>query len=462
MRNRSFKNVVALENYSIKDVMRIIDLSGLRVAYIVDQKNKLIGAVSDGEIRRAIIKGKDVNSPVRNIINCNPVVLKENDLTNIYKVRKRVKKLLTLMPDSRYIPLTNNDGLPLKLLSCSNLLGQKRYANRITTGKGKSVLVVGGAGYLGSVLVRRLLSSGFKVKVLDMLMYGASSIEQLLNNDQFELIEGDMRNISILVRALYNVDSVINLAAIVGDPACDNKPEGTIETNYLANKVLAEACKYHQINRFIYSSTCSVYGVMDGTQRLDETSTLNPLSLYARSKIQSEEGILALEDENFSPTILRMGTLYGYSPRMRFDLVVNTMIKSAVIDKKITVFNGGNQWRPLLNVDDAAWAFVKCLKSPLNNINGEIFNVGSSSQNYKIVNIAKTVKRLIPTSKLIIQGEANDLRNYRVSFAKIEKKLRYKSTNRLEESAKRIKKAIEKGEIKDVNAPKYYNVENRQ
>jgi nucleoside-diphosphate-sugar epimerase len=319
--------------------------------------------------------------------------------------------------------------------------------------------VVGGAGYLGVVLCRKLLKEGYKVRVLDLLLFGAEPIQDLLNHKNFEFMEGDMRNISVIVKALWGVDAVVNLAAIVGDPACSTTPEAAIETNYLANKVLTEACKYHQINRFIYASTCSVYGVMEGEKELDENSPLNPVSLYARSKIQSEEGILSLEDENFSPTILRMSTLYGYSPRMRFDLVVNTMTKTAVIQNKIIVHNGGKQWRPLLHVEDAADAYMKCLKAPFEHIKGAVFNVGSNKQNYQIRQIAEAVKRCVPKAKLEIQESNNDARNYLVSFSRIEKLLNYRVSSDLENSIKRIKRAIESKEIENVDDARYYNVE---
>jgi len=349
--------------------------------------------------------------------------------------------------------------IPKDIMPCSLLLGQKGSPRGDNERKDGEILVVGGAGYLGSVLVRKLLERMFTVKVLDNIMYGIGPIEPLLSHDRFKFIEGDARNISVLVKALNNVDAVINLAAIVGDPACTNKPESAIETNYLANKILAEACKFHQVNRFIYASTCSVYGTMDGEKELDENSALNPVSLYARSKIQSEEGILSIEDENFSPTILRMGTLYGYSPRMRFDLVVNSMVKNAIVDKKIFIHGGGRQWRPLVNLEDAAEAYIKCLEAPLKRIKGEIFNVGSGRQNFQIIEIGRITHALIPGARLVIEEGKTDQRNYVVSFSKIEKRLDYRATRKLEDSILYIKKAIENGEIADVNDPKYYNVE---
>ncbi|MBF0385758.1 MAG: NAD-dependent epimerase/dehydratase family protein [Candidatus Omnitrophica bacterium] len=452
------KNVLIKQNASIKEAMRSIDHSGLRAVYVVDNENRLLGVVSDSEIRKSIIKGKDIKSPVKDIVKENPVVLHEKDLNDPVIIRKTVQKLRSRMPDARQILVLNSQGKPRQLAFIYRLLSQKKNKHD-TEHSGKNILVVGGAGYLGSVLVRKLLAKGYRVRVLDVLMFGRKPLEELLGNKRFELIEGDMRDISVLVRSLEGIDAVINLAAVVGDPACKSTPERTIETNYLANKALAEACKYNQINRFIYASTCSVYGVMTGDKHLDENSALNPVSLYARSKIQSEEGILSLVDENFSPTILRMGTLYGYSPRMRFDLVVNAMTKTAVLEKKIIVHNGGKQWRPLLEINDAAEAYIECLEAPVSRIKGAIFNVGSDEQNYQIIQMGQAVKRCVPDAELIIQEGSDDARNYLVSFGLIKKHLRYKAMNSLYDAVMRIKQAIIDKEIDKLDDKIYYNVE---
>lgn len=456
---KNIKQVLVKETASIKEAMRVIDRAGFRVAYVISGSGKFLGAVSDSEIRKAILRGFDVNSPAKDIINPNPIVLKEDELKKEDVKQKKIHALLKKMPDSEYIPVINRKGYPKFLFACTHLFSQKKHPQKKDAGNGKKVLVVGGAGYLGSVLARKMLSKGFMVRVLDVLLYGVQPIEPLLKNKPaFEFIEGDMRNITTLVRSLEGVDAVINLAAIVGDPACRNKPDAAIETNYLANKALAEACKYHQVNRFIYASTCSVYGAANGSEELSEESALNPVSLYARSKIQSEEGILSLEDENFSPTILRMSTLYGLSYRMRFDLVVNAMTKDAVTKKKIFVYNGGTQWRPFINVEDAADVFIRCLQSPLKMIKGQILNIGSKTQNYRIIDIAHMVKNCIPLARIVTQGRSHDARNYFVSFAKMEKILKMRAKRQLKESINKIKSSIINGEIKDVNDPSHYNI----
>lgn len=454
------KGAVLSAKTSIKNVMRGIDRSGLRSAYIVDSSGKLMGVVSDSEIRKSIIKGMDILSPVQSIVNENPVVLYEDELKDRLKLRRKINRLQNKMPDIDRILVIDRDKRPLRFVVCSRLMEIQKTMPKRLSHDSRNVLIVGGAGYLGVPLAGKLLKRGFRVRVLDTLTFGREPVQPFLRNSRFELLEGDMRHISTVVKALENMDVVVNLAAVVGDPACKNQPESAIETNYLANKVLAEACKYHQINRFIYASTCSVYGAAQGSKPLDENAPLNPVSLYARSKIQSEIGILELEDENFAPTILRMSTLYGYAPRMRFDLVVNTMTKTALTEGVIHVHNGGLQWRPLLHVDDAAEAYVKCIEAPVQKVKGIIFNIGSTSQNFRIIDIAHAVQKCVPGVRLDVGQGLNDPRDYSVSFERVEKGLKYKVRHGLEEAILKIKQAIKSGEIKNVDHPQYYNVEN--
>ena len=289
-----------------------------------------------------------------------------------------MNKVIERTPPTRFIPLLDSQKKLIKFILLSEL--KKPYRTESSEHKGvdensKKVLVVGGAGYLGSILVNKLLEKGYKVRILEIFLFGKESIDEIKNNPNLEVVEGDLRNIRTISNALKGMDAVIDLAAVVGDPACQTKPIDTIETNYLAAKTLAEACKYQQINKFIFASTCSVYG--QGEEKLSEESPLNPTSLYAKSKIKTEEGILSLSDDNFSPCILRMGTLYGLSPRMRFDLVVNVLTMKALTEKKIKIF-GGDQWRPLVHVSDVARAIVLVLKAPISKVGNQIFNVGNN------------------------------------------------------------------------------------
>ncbi len=319
--------------------------------------------------------------------------------------------------------------------------------------RNEKVLVIGGAGYLGTVLTCRLLENGYTIRVLDSLIYGKKPMQFLLDREGFDFVQGDIRNIETVVSALEDVDGVILLAAIVGDQASKARPSETVQTNYLASLAVARACKMKQINRFIYASTCSVYGV--GGTVLDEDSPLNPVSLYARTKIASEEGIFSISDSNFAPAIMRMSTLYGPSPRMRFDLVVNTMTMNAFLEKKITVL-GGEQWRPLLDIRDASNAYLKVLEADINTVKGEVYNVGCENQNYKIKDVAALIGDTLDTPVETVPSDT-DARDYRVSFNKIRNDLGFEVKHTIEGAVREIYHKLEIGEITDPRGRVYYN-----
>ena len=321
------------------------------------------------------------------------------------------------------------------------------------------LLLIGGGGYLGTVLAGRLLESGYEVRILDSFIYGKKSVQIFNGDKRIEIIEGDIRNIETVNKTMNGIDSVIHLAAVVGDPASVERPEQTVETNHLASLVLAQVCKMKGIQRFIYASTCSVYGI--GKEVLDEDAPLNPVSLYAKTKISSELGILGMMDDNFAPTIMRMSTLYGWSPRMRFDLVVNTMTMTSFTEKKINVF-GGEQWRPLVHVKDAAESYIKVLESDVDKMRGKVYNVGSEEQNYKIKEVSEIIVesiRKLPEKKveLNIQKTNTDARDYRVSFKRIQDELGFKVTHSISDAALEIYGKLDSGEIKDPKQKVYYN-----
>lgn len=318
------------------------------------------------------------------------------------------------------------------------------------------ILVIGGGGYLGAVLVERLLKEQYPIRILDSFIYGKRSVTKYLGNEKVEIIEGDIRNIEVVNSSMIDIDSVIHLAAVVGDPASKVRPEQTVETNYLAAQMIAAASKLNGINKFIYASTCSVYGV--GQATLDEDAPLNPISLYARTKISSEESIMNLADRAFKPVIMRMSTLYGYSARMRFDLVVNTMTMTAFTEGVINVF-GGNQWRPLLSLNDATEAYVRALSSGMGE---RIYNVGSEEQNYTITEVAKLVKQGINNVSgrdisINVKSEISDSRDYRVSFKRIRDELGFKVKNTIPDAACEIWRKLESKEIKNPKQKVYYN-----
>jgi len=424
--------------------------------FAVDKDSRVCGLVTDGDIRRAILNGFDVLNKIEEIMRKDYIFIYEDELRNSETVLEKIRKLYERDNVAKFIPVIDSNGCLISLFH----FGLYGKGNRREIEKdGKRILIVGGAGYLGSVLIKKLLDRGYRVRVLDILLFGKDHLEKLSGNPNLEIIKGDIRNIRDVTSALKNVESVIHLAAIVGDPASQHNPEETIETNYLATKMLAESCKYNQVNRLLFASTCSVYGT--GEEQLTESSPLNPVSHYARTKIKSEEGILSLADDNFSPCILRMATLYGYSPRMRFDLVVNVLTMKATTEKKINIF-GGEQWRPLLHVEDAAEAFIKCLEAPISKIKKGVFNVGSTKQNYQIKDLGKIVKNLIPETEVIYDDEETiggkkDERTYNVSFDRIKMLLEFDVKRELEESILEIKEKIESKEIKNVKDSIHYN-----
>lgn len=319
----------------------------------------------------------------------------------------------------------------------------------------KSVLVTGGAGYIGSVVVRKLLKAGYNIRILDNLTYGVDTTSVLLNNPKVEFINGNIRDVEIVKKAIEEVDSIIHLAAIVGDPACAQREEVATETNYIATLKLADLVSKYSKDaiRFIYASTCSVYGI--GSALVDEQSPLNPVSLYARTKIDAEK-ILNFTNQCFIPCILRLSTVYGLSPRMRFDLLINEFTLSAFYEKEITIY-AGERWRPFIHINDVARAFQMCLEAPISKIKTQIFNVGSDSENYDLSKIGKYFERVIPDIQIKFNEQIKDVRSYKVSFRKIRKELGFKTEKKVEDGIREIYNSLQNGNFRDYYDNKYYN-----
>jgi nucleoside-diphosphate-sugar epimerase len=315
------------------------------------------------------------------------------------------------------------------------------------------VLVLGGGGYLGSVLVAQLLQRGYKVRVLDSFLFGEKSLDGVKAHPNCELIRGDVRDIGAVVKATKGCDAVVHLAGIVGDPACEENKELAMEVNRAATRMLVDVARGCGVRRFIFASSCGVYGASEFC--LDETSALNPLSVYAQTKVDSENVLLASKSHDFAPTVLRLGTLFGLSPRMRFDLVVNLFVARAAASGKITVLNG-EQWRPFLHVEDAARAMLACLDARASAISGEIFNVGSARLNLQIKQLGDAIARAVPGTK-IVRIENEDRRNYRVSFDKIERTLGFQCERTLESGIEDIYAAIRSGLIADFTTEQFNN-----
>lgn len=289
------------------------------------------------------------------------------------------------------------------------------------------LLITGGAGYVGSTLMRDALAEGYRVRCLDLLVYGGKSIVGLWNHPNFDFIKGDVRNKKDLEEALDGVDAIIHLAAIVGDLPCQAAPKSAYQINFQGTRILADMAKKRKIKRFIYSSTCSTYGVSDTSFPIEETNALSPISLYAESKIDSEKYLLSLKDKVFHPTILRFGTAYGVSFRTRFDLLINSFAYEALTEEEIVVF-AAKMWRPYVHVRDMGVIILNILKSPENAISGEIFNAGATAHNYTKEDIIKFFLELLPGLKVEYSTDIDDKRNYRVNCSKLENRIGFKPT----------------------------------
>ena len=321
----------------------------------------------------------------------------------------------------------------------------------------ENILVVGGAGYIGSALLKPLLDKGYKVRLLDLFLYGSDPISEVMHHPELEIIKADFRQIDRVVEAMQGIDIVVHLGAIVGDPSCDLDDKLTIEVNVTATRMVAEVAKNHHVDRFIFASTCSVYGF--GEELLDERSKLQPVSLYARSKLAAEQMLLQAVSPGFSPVILRFGTIYGFSGRIRFDLVVNLLTAKAIKEGKIMIY-GGDQWRPFVHVEDAAQGILKVIEAPLDIVRKQIFNIGSNEQNYRVGEIGELVKSVIPSTEIrnVENGEDNfDPRNYRVNFDKIRNIIGFSPEWTVKEGIKQVAKAIRSGQIKDYGNSLYNN-----
>jgi nucleoside-diphosphate-sugar epimerase len=319
---------------------------------------------------------------------------------------------------------------------------------------GAQVLIIGGAGYIGSVLTRRLLASGYRVKILDALFYGDASIAGLRADARVSFVKGDSRDVGAVVAAIRDVDAVVHLGEIVGDPATALDESLTIDINVAATRMIAEVCRASGVSRLVYASSCSVYGASD--ELLDEHSALNPVSIYAKAKIAAERAILSLQTPSFGPTILRFATVYGISPRPRFDLVVNLLAARATTERRI-VINGGQQWRPFVHVADVGAAIIAVLEARPEAVVGEVFNVGSNAQNYRLVDLGEIIRRHHPGIEVTVNEGDVDRRNYRVCFDKIARRLGFTPARTVDDGVREISEAIAAGDIPRYTLPTFSN-----
>jgi nucleoside-diphosphate-sugar epimerase len=322
------------------------------------------------------------------------------------------------------------------------------------------VLVTGGAGYIGCQLVPTLLESGYRVRVFDVMFYGDAGLDRV--RDRIEVVEGDIR--SVPANLLDGVSAIINLAGLSTEPAAEYRPEANQEINFKAAVDLARVAKEKKVRRFIQASSGSIYDVGAGHPEKDimhtEDSPVAPFRIYSITKREAEKQILVMADDSFTPVVLRKGSVYGYSPRMRFDLVVNAFVLSALQTGCLVLHNGGETWRPLLSIQDAAAAYKLMVDAPADKVSGEIFNV--TNGNYRISELALRVRNKLGELNIPceLQPDYNyrNLRSCQASGQKIAQQLAFTPKVTVEETVEDLVQKIRTGAFHDVTDPVFHNI----
>jgi nucleoside-diphosphate-sugar epimerase len=326
---------------------------------------------------------------------------------------------------------------------------------------GKSrILVTGGAGYIGCILVPELLNAGYQVRVFDVMFYGDAGLKPV--RDRIEVVEGDIRNVP--ANLLDGVTAIINLAGLSTEPAAEYRPEANQEINFKAAVELATLAKGSGIQRFIQASSGSIYDVGAGHSEKDilhtEDSPVEPFRIYSITKREAEKRILALAGEGFTPVVLRKGSVYGYSPRMRFDLVVNAFTLNALQTGKLDLHNGGEMWRPLLSIQDAAAAYQLMLEAPSEKVSGEIFNI--TNGNYRISELALRVQHKLAEMNIRCELRPDyayrNLRSCQASGTKIASRLGFIPKVTVEQTVQDLVNKIRGGAFHDPNDPAFHNI----
>ena len=322
----------------------------------------------------------------------------------------------------------------------------------------KTILVTGGAGYVGSVVVEELLDRGHSVRVLDALVHGSvPSLLPMWGNPRFEFARGDVLDEEARRRALEGVDRVLHLAAIVGDPACAREPDRAREVNHGGTTALLDDAEAAGVERLVFASTCSNYGKMaDSNVLATEDFELRPVSLYAETKVAAELDVLGRSENGLPTCCLRLATVYGASPRMRFDLTVNEFTREVTLERDLVVF-GEQFWRPYVHVRDAARAACIALESPLDAVRGEVFNVGDTSENYRKLDIVELLRERIPAANVSFVHRDEDPRDYRVSFEKVQNRLGFKPERTVADGIDEVMSLVRSGLLGDPYAPVFSN-----
>jgi nucleoside-diphosphate-sugar epimerase len=316
----------------------------------------------------------------------------------------------------------------------------------------KNIFITGGAGYVGAMLIPELLSKGYKVTVLDLMMYGEDVIKP---NNSLKMVKGDIRDISLLKKEIPGHDVVIHLACISNDPSFELNPNLGKSINLDAFEPLVKISKNSGVQRFIYASSSSVYGVKEELG-VHEDMSLEPLTDYSKFKADCEKILAPYQSDNFTTVTVRPATVCGYSTRQRLDVVVNILTNLAYHKREITVF-GGKQYRPNIHIKDMVDAYIMLIEAPKEKIAGEIFNVGFENQT--VTELSETVKKVIGEDVKLITTPTNDNRSYHISSEKIKEKLGFVAKHSIEEAADDLKNAFEDGLLPNsFTDEKYFNI----
>lgn len=453
--NFNSKKYIVNQNSKISNVISKFEQNNLNIAIVESNKKEFLGIITLSDLKKAFFKGASTNQKITNFFNKDPLYLKgkinENSISNILSSSKFNNI------DPPLIPIFNEKNKLIDIIDKYALFNYptKSFLRKDST-SAKKILIFGGAGYIGSVLVEQLIKLNYEVTVYDKFIYNSKkSFENYFKKDNVKVIKGDSQDISKIFEAIRKNDIVVHLAEMVGDPLCEKKPKKTYAVNYLASITISNICKNLGINKFIYVSSCSVYGSNDNLT--NELSNINPLSIYAKLKALSEKAIIRNIDKNCQPCILRLGTVYGSSFRPRYDLVVNLFSGLLANKKKITIA-GGDQWRPFVHVKDVGRAIIKVLNSDFKKTNNQIFNI--VGENIQIKDIGKLIKKINPKVDIVFSKTSVDKRNYRSSNKKAQNFLKFKTKFTIKDGIKEVVDYTKKNKIKNIFNKKYINILN--
>jgi len=430
------KKIFVGKNISLIKAISLINKNSINGVFVINKKKQVIGILMDSDIRKYLLHKTNItNIKVKDIMKVNFYFLNNKNKIDKKKELIRSNKIL--------IPILNQNKTLKDYIHIKDFfLDNKSKIDK------KKVLVIGGFGYIGSILVETLINNDFEVNVLDKNLYGNYINKKVLKNKRLKIFIGDCFDRLKLRSSLIGVQDVIHLGEIVGDPAVNVNRKFSIKNNFVNTNLLLNECVKFNIRKFIFASSCSVYG--DSMKLCRETSKTNPVSLYAECKLACEEQILSFSKiKRFEPIILRISTVHGLSNRLRFDLAANRFTLFALKNKLIKLF-GEESWRPFIHVKDVSNIFFQFLISNKKNLHNQIYNLGFDDENYKIIDIIKILQRKLKFD-VVKDKVFVDRRNYFVSFKKLHNKILIKKKYTLKKSIYEMMRFFKNKKIKITN-----------